>query len=431
MLAATSDLIDCKPVGLTSCDDDGHTTIALRGHTLGKVDTVLPLLAQLCRGFPIEVLVNGDAQPRNHSMDNGTWIESEMGWTRPEDILNRRRRTQFYLQGLPIGVPSRLVDDACADYGAYRVVHLRSPLVKGRLPERDSVLNPEEVGKLVHASRLALSRCRLEELAAAGKVEELCSHADVIEETNSFDLLESLQVVPPAWLREITDPPRHGLWHAYVEWQDQPSGPVGFDVVQARGIWEPDDTDADMPPMRAYHYVRARNGYVAECLNPAREWLSTRFGLKNLAENDVLVAPIEVRATQEEGFLEADGVIACRAIAFDHPVYGPAEGGKLPESALSSDDRLLVTSINADTEVAVKQIADFIFDDSEDEDAVWRATKDLNVILAQLFNGKDLSAVLRRVLETGSEAMDRLLKNARFTVSFDDRGRPTVEEIKD
>ena len=43
----------------------------------------------------------------------------------------------------------------------------------------------------------------------------------------------------------------------------------------------------------------------------------------------------------------------------------------------------------------------------------------------------DILAGRGLVIDNVKEAMDRLLKNARFTVSFDGHGRPTVEEIKD
>lgn len=430
MHAKTSDLIDCKPVGLTPCDDDGFTSIKLMGHTLGKVDAVTKLLGRIGRGFPIDVHVNGEPLPRDHALDTATWVESPMGWTRPQDVLNNVTGTTFYLQGLPIGVHSSQVDDGRYWNRDTRVVHLRSPIVKGRLPERDCVLDPDEVAKLIHSSRKSLARAKLQEFAAAGRVEELCKHAGMIAATESFDLLEALWIVPGNWLFEIDDTPCYGHPDSYSEWQRMLEGPVSFDTIAVRGIWAPDDVDCDIYPLRACHYVRARNGLLASNVNnAAMEWLTTRFGLKAVCDNDVIVTAVDIIAIQEESFLDASGVIACKSIALAHPEYGTVTDGALPLCALDQDDRLLVASPNVSTQAAVKQIGDFIWDDAEDEDAVWRAQQDLSVILAQLFSGKDLSAVLLRVLQQGSSSMDRLLKNSRFTVSFDEVGRPTVQEI--
>ena len=130
---------------------DGTTTVRLGGF---KPDAgqVASRLAELAKGFPIPVIFNGQALQRPWALDSGKeFIDTEIGkvclrgfgpgedWTRPMYEL------QICLQGLPI---HRTKGYWCGD-SMVNIVHLDSRQFHARLPDRDKLIDEDQVVKRV------------------------------------------------------------------------------------------------------------------------------------------------------------------------------------------------------------------------------------------------------------------------------------------
>ena len=126
----------------------GTTTIRLGGF---KPDAgqVASRLAELAKGFPIPVIFNGQALQRPWALDSGrAFIETDIGkvsltgfgagedWTRSVEEL------QICLQGLPV---YRTQGYWRGNSSMVNIVHLDSRLFHARLPDRDKLIDAEEV----------------------------------------------------------------------------------------------------------------------------------------------------------------------------------------------------------------------------------------------------------------------------------------------
>ena len=126
----------------------GTTTIRLGGF---KPDAgqVASRLAELAKGFPFQVIFNGQALQRPWALDSGrAFIETDIGkvclngfgagedWTRSVEEL------QICLQGLPV---YRTQGYWRGNSSMVNIVHLDSRLFHARLPDRDKLIDAEEV----------------------------------------------------------------------------------------------------------------------------------------------------------------------------------------------------------------------------------------------------------------------------------------------
>lgn len=113
-----------------------------------ELDNILAALRRYARGFPIPVIFNGEYLDRAAALDSGLeFVTSDMGAVYLhglEEPMGAQYEFDLFLQGLPIY--------SSYPYASTRhVIHLDSARFHARLPDRDKLLNEEEVIQQVKA----------------------------------------------------------------------------------------------------------------------------------------------------------------------------------------------------------------------------------------------------------------------------------------
>ncbi|MBS3964179.1 MAG: ATP-binding protein [Methylomonas sp.] len=204
----TDDVLSFKPVNITPVPKwDNVTTITMVAVDLelGRIEHELKRLAS---AFPIPVIFNGESLARPHAMDSGLeFVNTEIGsiclagFNKPEQ---HNKSFVMYLQGLPIYKSS--------SYGSFgspghHVIHLDSSKFFGRLPDRDELVDKQDVLKQVEGVLRSQIENRLVEIKATLSALDFVSYYDIINEWNLLYLLNDVPVIPRHVLREIANYP--------------------------------------------------------------------------------------------------------------------------------------------------------------------------------------------------------------------------------
>ncbi len=204
----TDDVLSFKPVNITPVPEwDKITSITMVGVDLelGRIEHDIKRLAS---AFPIPVLFNGTELHRPHAIDSGLeFVNTEMGYVcltgfdKPEQ---HNRNYLIYLQGLPIYQSS-----SCGSFGSsgYHVIHLDSSKFFGRLPDRDELVDKQDVLKQVEGVLRSQIENRLIEMKSILSPFDFVAYYDVINEWKLLYLLNDVPVIPRHVLCEITDYP--------------------------------------------------------------------------------------------------------------------------------------------------------------------------------------------------------------------------------
>lgn len=117
------------------------------------------VLQSAVKGFPVPVYLNQAREPLEsiHAVDALDWVKTEVGLVHIDNLGRLYRNPTIYLQGLPIyaGFSTLYADDSV-------VVHLDPEKFFGRLPDRASVIDPDEANLAI---RSAINKLYAERLA--------------------------------------------------------------------------------------------------------------------------------------------------------------------------------------------------------------------------------------------------------------------------
>jgi len=204
----TDDVLSFKPVNITPVPEwDNVTTITMVAVDLelGRIEHELKRLAS---AFPIPVIFNGESLARPHATDSGLeFVNTEIGsvclagFDKPDQ---HNKNYVMYLQGLPIYKSS-----SYGSFGSpgYHVIHLDSSKFFGRLPDRDELVDKQDVLKQVEAVLRSNVEKRLVEMKSSLSALDFVAYYDIINDWNLLSLLNDVPVIPRQVLREITDYP--------------------------------------------------------------------------------------------------------------------------------------------------------------------------------------------------------------------------------
>lgn len=174
-------------------------------------------LAAMCRGFELPVSFNGDDIPREHALGQTTTaaLQTHVGTL----ILGESpsAKTVVYLQGFRVYPQATDWSGATAN-----VLHLDGRRYRGRLPDRDKVVDEElmldEAAAAIHAGweqRLESMRSKLSEI-------DFCRLGHPIARAlHRLELFNDIPVVPQEWLKVYSKPPR-----SQFEWENSPMEPA-------------------------------------------------------------------------------------------------------------------------------------------------------------------------------------------------------------
>ncbi|MCC6504887.1 MAG: ATP-binding protein, partial [Aquimonas sp.] len=170
------------------------------------------------RGFPIPVLINGNEIRRDHA-DEGNFDDTPIGKIR---LALNSQNWVAYLQGMRI-----------ASFDTYRdqdrtVVHLDPTRFKGRMPDRDQLIEHEHQVKVIQSEMQALARRQLLQLRENMPADEFAQLTTMFNNWRAWDLLNAVDVLPHSVFSQYEDLPTYGKpWDSGIE--------EARDVETARG----------------------------------------------------------------------------------------------------------------------------------------------------------------------------------------------------
>ncbi len=208
LAAASQDILEFRPVGLTPCEHTKGTRITLNGF---GVDDVPSRLRRIVKGFPVEVVVNGEVLPRPHAIDGElAFVKTKVGLIHVEDIIPGcdsangfpsaagSKDMTLYFQGFPV----------YGGYNAGNIVHLEQTLFHARLPDRDKLYDEPHAKHQVGAEVARIWRQHLEAVKTRISGTDFAQrYYNTLRQWNSLDLLNDVDELP-AWSFWQTDYPR-------------------------------------------------------------------------------------------------------------------------------------------------------------------------------------------------------------------------------
>lgn len=232
----TDDVLSFKPVNITPVPEwDNITSITMVGVDL-ELGRIEHELKRLVSAFPIPVLFNGTELDRPHAIDSGlefvntkVGLVSLAGFDKP--TLNNYAYV-MYLQGLPIY-------KSCiyASYGSagYHVIHLDSSKFFGRLPDRNELVDKDDVVNLVKAALKGEIEKRLLDMKSSMSSEAFVAYYDMISDWSLLPILNDVPVIPVQALTEYSSYPNCSE-ESFGKFETRPVKPVHQDEVMTGQI---------------------------------------------------------------------------------------------------------------------------------------------------------------------------------------------------
>lgn len=185
------------PAGVT-------TMIKLVGFNSQKL---LHQCQHLFSGYLIRVIVDGTEMARPHALDTPGFIATELGMLRTASInqvaLGRPRSATVYLQGFCVLKPPYAYSIEHMD-----VVHLDSTKWFGKFPDRNTVVNENQMREAVNA--VIAGRYREALLTARRNLPEeefVLKYYHLAADLGMLDVFNNINVIPCDWLSQFNELP--------------------------------------------------------------------------------------------------------------------------------------------------------------------------------------------------------------------------------
>lgn len=201
----TDDVLSFKPISVLPVNDwDGLTVITLHGFNL-EMQEIQDALNRFTLGFPIPVSLNGCSFLRSYALDSSLNFRSTeigevhlSGVDKPSGICDD---FIVYLQGLPIYRSST--------YPQHNphVIHLNSSKFYARLPDRDKLIDEDEVVNSIRSILMKEIENSLLLLKSKVPAEQFVLYFDIMRKWQLLSLLNDVPVVPKETLYEFNDYP--------------------------------------------------------------------------------------------------------------------------------------------------------------------------------------------------------------------------------
>lgn len=162
-------------------------------------------MTRMARGFPVPIVFNDEEMCRPDAPSD-QFIKTAVG-----DVLLRsgsltHNGLRVYLQGFLVYAPNT------RDWELADVVHLDSTKFKGKLPDRDRIIEEREMAAQVMAIRRDLYLQRLLDLKRTLPPAEFCRQCrGLASSIQRLDIFNDVDVLPAEWLARIEQMP-HDHW---------------------------------------------------------------------------------------------------------------------------------------------------------------------------------------------------------------------------
>lgn len=422
LIALTQDLIALKPVMVNESADIGVTEIRLLDHRLGSVDYVERKIKSLVLGFPIQVSLNGTLLDRNLALEHGEWLEGEICSLRAADALKIDRWPRYFLQGLPISVTSGYQGD-------HRdlPIHLKSPQVKGRLPERDCVLEPEAVRAAVDKDRRELAIQQAKRLAEQGDFATLLTYSKTLATLGLLDLLTPGNRIPDDVLNEVNGDPFYPSYSGEEDNYVRGMTGVTIEQLKAIGTIYANDSSETADDVLALHYIKDKGGiFLSVTAHEYESWLSNFVTIIHIDGNDISVSGQGERGKGTMDAWSVNGVTLVDSITLSHSELGDVEMGE-GSAIFDPTEGVLYVTPRVSSTYAVEQCDGFVDEnDNKDEAEVERLADALNLLMMEVFGAASPEALMEQILRDRLPSLPRAITGRSFTVTFDANGQVSV-----
>lgn len=441
LTAQTADLISLKPAELIrEYTDNGTTSIALI-KPKQKAQTIINTIHDAARGFPVEIVIttptNAECIPsRVHALDD-TWVDIGPGFVKADELVKTSGRVgTVYLQGLKCG--------HMGTRSSVAAMHLKSELFRGRMPDRDELIDKAEAEKQIEdASRKFLTDLCKRELAEANTMAEKQAwfvRWDGVEKLKDRNILLSVGFLPTRWFSEWdgeSQPPANDLSEDVHQWRQTVEGDIKSEVEMPS--WDKTDfisleslrtklifdtTEESQQDNLATAFAAFKGGvwannYLAKKLVQAA--MPDRY--IDLSSNEIVVES-KGEATRQylDGTYVVNDLVRAEKVILTHEDLGDVE---VPaEFAVSCEDAIYFTKETPAWHIA-RAASDYMDDESYESAWVEETDKEIEAILALMDNNGPSTHIVNVFKKLGCSATEDL-KGKSFTVTFNEKGEPTV-----
>lgn len=219
--ANTFDILSFEDVAVESWDWDGRTVIVLKGLRMTH-EEIKQALEKYAKGYPIPVLLDGEALPRPFAVDGGLDYEAnEIGHIHLRmDTLERYGldNLKIFLQGIPVYQNWRSNIDCV-------IVHLDSSKFHARLPDRDKLIDQDKVLEVIKMAIKEIVTRRFLQMKQTMSPAEFADWHGALKDCGLLALLNDVPVVPKYALLAYTDYP-NCCSDNFSEYTEFPKSPV-------------------------------------------------------------------------------------------------------------------------------------------------------------------------------------------------------------
>jgi len=194
--ANTADILSFMPLSVTPFEWDGVTTLTLSGFKPSP-DSVRESMRKMAKGFPIPVLFNGEELRRPWALDSGLeFVKTEIGDVylsglgKGEDWLRTGDRLRIFLLGLPVYAGTSYSCDAG------NMIHLDASRFLARLPDRDKLVDEDQVVRLVAEVVKREAAGRIRQLKKMLAPADFANGYDTIRKWGCLEVLNDVSVIP-------------------------------------------------------------------------------------------------------------------------------------------------------------------------------------------------------------------------------------------
>lgn len=442
--AETKDLLALKPAEVVGgYADVGTTSIALM-RPRKSMDELRRAIVNAAKGFPVPITLVTPAGvhvvERPDAMDP-SWVDVGPGFIDFDAVMSMSGSVgALYLQGLPVGHK--------ASWGS--PMHLKPELFRGRMPDRDCLIDHHEALITIEKSMREFLQDRCERELA--KTTDLASKQAWLERwsecANLKDrrILASVGFLPASWFNEWN--PRQpitpgDLGQDYYDWQEQVEGdiprlipPKGYSAAHGylsiaamleRGVFRTDDEDDETSNIAAA-FAAIKGGLFANCS------LEDKLPADLLAQvNHIGCSDLEVVWGGEHSSANISSDYVDRTLnrvselTLVHSTLGSIV---VPEgTAIAKPDGGLYFKGDCPAWSLARAASTYLSEDNGViEDAVSDTEDAIRDALA-LLDASTPETHLSNLLRKASYTVMSELKNKAFTVRFDDKGEATITAL--
>jgi hypothetical protein len=469
------DALGFENIEVKRCKNDGKTTVTLRGFDFKKnIHDFGRELTYKLRGFPVPVYFNAVEVDRSmalESLPKHETIKTPLGMIYMPGI-SEEPSGDFALMGYPLrysvflqGFPLRDLSYSRHDV-RHAIVHLDSKVVIARMPDRDCLVDQEEVEKKIKESirqawldKILVAKQELPPEVFVQRYYDLAKSISALSVFNDVDYLPSHAVstvnsAGPVVEDDWTDNNLQSMGNSSdaISRLDIEAGKV---VVCSLDDFNGNDYLYDtMNDDHAWFFVKKAGWLVLNNSIDNDHWIhkyvvdlvgdyervgegDCREAFKNL--NPVNVSLVAVDPHEKDSFVGnyvGTDIVLCRAIEIkverEGVLLGSVEISDEPvtyDTAMNHMATYVPDGMPGYMASAIPEMISSYRDDSEslDENARTEDSDSIRRLISSL-RGQDPKETLAEVLNEGQCRAYKSLRGKAFVVTFDESGNPTITD---